>query len=278
MTISTEGRVFLVGAGPGDPDLISVRGLRLIQRAEVVVFDRLVHPDLLEAAPEDAERIYVGKSPGHHLVQQDLINEILIDRALQGRVVVRLKGGDPFVFGRGGEECLALREAGIAFEIIPGITSAVAVPAYAGIPVTHRDVSPLFTVVTGHTCDGPGEIDWHALARGGTLVVLMGLSRLPQIAAALIAGGRDAGTPVAVIRAGTTAEQEVVVGTLSDIAERTRDLRSPATIVIGEVVGLRSHLSWIEGRTAPERRQASARRDRPFAPRFHDAEQTLSNP
>ena len=265
MTKSDSGKVFLVGAGPGDPDLISVRGLRHVREAEVLVHDRLVHPDVVSAAPAGAERIYAGKSPGHHVLQQELINEILIDRARQGRRVVRLKGGDPFVFGRGGEECLALRAAGIDFEVIPGISSAVSVPAYAGIPVTHREVSPLFTVVTGHNCDDSSEVDWRALARGGTLVILMGLSRLDWIAEELIAGGRSPDTPAAVIRAGTTGEQEVVEGPISRIAARARHLTPPATVVIGEVVSLRQHLSWFHPNARPDDSDRHLRlfRDRP---------------
>lgn len=279
MTTSISGKVYLVGAGPGDPDLISVRGLRLLQRAEVLLFDRLVHPDLLDAAPARAERIYVGKTPGHHVIEQELINEILIERARRGKEVVRLKGGDPFVFGRGGEECLALQGAGIPFEIVPGITSAVSVPAYAGIPVTHRDVSPLFTVVTGHTCDIAAEVEWRTLAHVGTLVVLMGLSRLEHIASELIAGGRSSDTPVAVIRAGTTREQEVVEGSLANIAERARHVRPPATVVIGEVVALRSRVAWFDAaavgaQTSAHRASGSAQA---FAPGNFEAEHTYSS-
>lgn len=244
--MNRTGKVYLVGAGPGDPDLISVRGLRLIQQADVVVHDRLVHPNLIDCASPDAERIFVGKTPGHHVVEQELINEILVDRAQRHLMVVRLKGGDPFVFGRGGEEALALRDAGVPFEIVPGITSAVSVPAYAGIPVTHREVSPAFTVVTGHTCDTSDTVDWASLSGRGTLVILMGLSRLPQISRALIEAGRSRDTPTAVIQAGTTADQEVVVGSLHDIADRARHLKAPATIVIGEVVSLREKLAWFE--------------------------------
>lgn len=243
-TSTAIGTVYLVGAGPGDPDLITMRGHRLLQEADVVVHDRLVHPDLLEIAPPEAERIFVGKSPGHHVVEQELINEILIDRARRHAVVVRLKGGDPFVFGRGAEEALALREEGIPFEIVPGITSAVSVPAYAGIPVTHREMSPAFTVVTGHTCEASSEVEWASFSACGTLVILMGLSRLPQIAQALIDAGKAPSTPVAVIQTGTTDGQVVVTGTLLDIAVRARHLKSPATIVVGEVVSLHQDLSW----------------------------------
>ena len=240
------GSVYLIGAGPGDPELITVRGLRLLRRATVVVYDRLVHPDLLDEAPADAERIYVGKRPGHHYRIQDQINSILVARAREGNIVVRLKGGDPFVFGRGGEECEVLHEAGIPFEVVPGISSAVSVPAYAGIPVTHRDVSTAFTVVTGHTCEpDTDDVDWDALARVGTLVILMGIGRIDKITRRLIDGGRQADTPVAVISRGTTAHQEVIEGTLADIAGRVSHVRPPATIVIGDVVSLRERIAWI---------------------------------
>ena len=239
------GTVYLVGAGPGDPELITLRGLRVLRRATVIVYDRLVHPELLDEAHSDAERIYVGKRPGHHYRIQDQINSILVARAREGHVVVRLKGGDPFVFGRGGEECEVLHDAGVPFEVVPGISSAVSVPAYAGIPVTHRDVSTAFTVVTGHTCDPEAnDVDWAALARVGTLVILMGLGRIRQITRRLIEGGRPAETPVAVISRGTTAHQDVVEGTLADIADRVAHVRPPATIVIGDVVSLRERIAW----------------------------------
>ena len=274
-----SGIVYLVGAGPGDPDLISVRGLRLIRSADVLVYDRLVHPDLVQEAPVDAERIFVGKSPGHHVFQQEVINDILVDRAQRGLRVVRLKGGDPFVFGRGGEECLVLKKAEIPFEVVPGISSAISVPAYAGIPVTHRTLSPMFTVVTGHRCDVAEEADWTALARGGTLVILMGLARLPHIAARLVAGGRASSTPVAVIRAGSTPEQEVVEGTLADIAARSRHLTSPAIIVVGDVVRLRSQLEWVTSAAlqSEEGPLDERSRTRPFVHGQQEAERTLSS-
>ncbi len=237
------GTVYLVGAGPGDPDLLTVRGRALLEQADVVVYDRLVAPALLTCVRPEAERIYVGKAPGRHTCPQEEIHTLLIDAARRGRVVVRLKGGDPFVFGRGGEEGLALRAAGIPFVVVPGVTSAVSVPAYAGIPVTHRGVAQAFTVVTGHTC-GTDAPDWAALARAGTLVILMGLRRLPEIARTLMAGGRAPDTPVAVIAQGSTPEQIVVEGTLETIAARVADLRPPATIVVGDVVALRHALHW----------------------------------
>ena len=246
-----SGIVYLVGAGPGDPDLITVRGLKVLRLADVVVYDRLVHPTLLDEARPNAERIYVGKAPGNHTLSQERINELLVERAGRGLLVVRLKGGDPFVFGRGGEEAIALAAAGISFKIVPGISSALSVPAYAGIPVTHRQVSSAFTVVTGHACREGEDPDWIALARAGTLVILMGLRRLPSIAATLIEAGIDASTPAAVISSGATDNQAVVEGTLEDIGRRTRHLASPATIVIGEVVALRPWLSWFEPSAQP---------------------------
>lgn len=247
------GTVYLVGAGPGDPSLITVRGLALLERADVVVYDRLVHAELLRAPRAQARRIYVGKAPGRHMMRQEEINRLLVAQALAGRVVVRLKGGDPFVFGRGGEEGLALAEAGIPFEVVPGVTSAIGVPAFAGIPVTQRGVASAFTVVTGHACEASAEEpDWAALARAGTLVLLMGLRRLPHIAERLIEGGCARELPVAVIAAGTTSAQTVVTGTLADIGARTRMLRSPATIVIGEVVRLRDELAWLDPSAAPD--------------------------
>jgi uroporphyrin-III C-methyltransferase len=246
--VSGSGIVYLVGAGPGDPGLITVKGLRALRLAHVVVHDRLVHPRLLDEAPRWAERIDVGKEPGGHRSPQDRICAILIDRARSGRTVVRLKGGDPFVFGRGGEECEALRAAGVRFEVIPGVTSAVAVPGAAGIPVTHRRYAPAFAVVTGHSCDGAPEPDWSALARVPTLVVLMGLRRLARIARLLIEHGAQPDTPAAVVASGTLPEQRTVVGTLATVALFTEaaGLQSPATLVVGEVVRLHSTLQGLE--------------------------------
>lgn len=244
-----SGIVYLVGAGPGDPDLLTVKGLKLLRTADTVVYDRLVHPGLLKEVRADADQMFVGKSSGRHCVRQEDINHLLVEHARLGRVVVRLKGGDPFVFGRGGEECLALAAAGIPFRVVPGISSATSVPAYAGIPVTHRNVSSAFTVVTGHSCREGDDPDWISLARAGTLIILMGLRRLPTIAGILVDAGIDASTPAAVIASGATHEQVVVEGTLESIGRRTRHLESPATIVIGHVVSLRSWISWFE----PER-------------------------
>lgn len=246
-----SGTVYLVGAGPGDPDLITVKGLKVLRLADVVVYDRLIHPDLLQEARADARRIYVGKAPDNHSIPQERINEILVEQAQLGRLVVRLKGGDPFVFGRGGEEAFALAAAGIRFQIVPGITSPISVPAYAGIPVTHRNVSSAFTVVTGHSCREGDDPDWISLARAGTLVILMGLRRLPSIAKTLMDAGIDESTPAAVISSGATNNQVVVEGTLENIGRRTRHLASPATIVIGHVVSLRPWLSWFDPADQP---------------------------
>jgi uroporphyrin-III C-methyltransferase len=225
--------ISLVGAGPGDPELLTVRGLRRLQAADVVVHDALVGTGVLALAPADAELIDVGKRPGAP-VAQELINELLVQLGRAGRSVVRLKGGDPFVFGRGGEEALALAAAGLDFEVVPGVSSVVAAPAAAGIPVTHRGVSASFTVVTGHRQRGETEVNWRALAQvGGTIVVLMGVAQRDHIAAELIAGGLAAGTPVAAIQQATSAQQIVVRGSLAELGRL--DIGSPATIVIGAV-------------------------------------------
>jgi uroporphyrinogen III methyltransferase/synthase len=242
---SPGGIVFLVGAGPGDPGLLTLRGLECLEKADVVVHDRLANPQLLNYAPQ-AEFIDVGKQPDHHPVPQTRINLILIEAARQNKVVVRLKGGDPFVFGRGGEEAQALAEAGIPFEIIPGVTSAIAVPAYAGIPVTHRGIACSVAFITGH-CAGskPLELNWEALAQGvDTLVFLMGVHNLPVIVSALIEAGRSSETPIALIEQGTLAEQKVAIGTLANILEKASEIRAPAIIIVGEVVSLHETLKW----------------------------------
>jgi len=239
--------VHLVGAGPGDPGLLTVRGAEVLGRADVVVYDRLVHPSLVDLAPPDAVRVYVGKAPGRAEIEQPDINALLVEHGRAGRAVVRLKGGDPFVFGRGGEEAEALAAAGVPFEVVPGITSAIGAPAYAGIPVTHRGTSTHFTVVTGHEdpAKGSADVDWEALAKaGGTLVILMGAGRVGDIAARLVAGGRPPETPVAAVRNGTRAEQQTVRATLATIADA--GVRAPAAIVVGEVAGL--DLAWFETR------------------------------
>lgn len=244
-----RGKVYLVGAGPGDPDLITVKGLRCLRTAQVVVYDRLANPALLDEASAQAELIFVGKQVGQCALRQEEINRLLIEQARACKIVVRLKGGDPFVFGRGGEEALALKEAGIAFEVVPGISSALAVPAYAGIPVTHRGQSCAVTIVTGH--EDPKRpssmVDWESLAKlNGTLVILMGMATLPAIIQKLLAGGLSPETPAAVIEQGTIASQRQVVGPLVSIAERvlSAGLQSPAVVVIGQVVDLSTSLSW----------------------------------
>jgi uroporphyrinogen III methyltransferase/synthase len=242
----SRGQVVLVGAGPGDPDLITVKGLRWLRRADVVVYDQLVGPALLEEAPAEALRIFAGKSAGRHYLEQSAINAILIHHAEAGRLVIRLKGGDPFVFGRGGEEVLACAQAGVTVEVVPGVSSALAVPAAAGIPVTHRGLASSFAVVTGHEDPGKPEsvVDWERLAAAvDTLVILMGVGAFPRIARRLLAAGRSAATPVAVIHRGTTEAEETLVGTLGDIAVRATQLQSPAVIVIGEAVTFRSLLA-----------------------------------
>lgn len=240
-----KGTVFLVGAGPGDPELITIKALRRIRQADVILYDSLANPALLDEAPPHCERIDVGKRPGAQARQQERINRLMVARAAKGLRVVRLKGGDPFLFGRGGEEMATLEQAGIAFEVIPGITSAIAAPAYAGIPVTHRAIAPHVTFLTGHreSLDALPEIDWHALGQlGGTLVVLMGVRNRGEVARRLIEAGRPSDTPVAVVQDGTLPSQKTVrctLGTLADI-----EAASPAAIVVGEVAT--SDYSWFE--------------------------------
>lgn len=252
-----RGKVYLVGAGPGDPDLITVKGLRCLRAADVVVYDRLVNAALLDEVPASARRIFVGKQPGRCSLRQEEINALLVEQASLGRTVVRLKGGDPFVFGRGGEEALALVEAGITFEVVPGISSAIAVPAYAGIPVTHRSQSGALTIVTGHETSEHALplVDWDALAKlGGTLVVLMGVATLPEITQKLLQAGMAPTTPAAVIEQGTVSRQRMVSASLADIAARvtTAGLHSPSVVVIGRVVDLSALLSWFAPPTGVE--------------------------
>lgn len=236
---SPYGKVYLIGAGPGDPELITVKGLRCLRMADIVLYDRLISTDLLDEAPAGAELVFVGKGPQRQSMTQTEINTLMISYARNGLVVVRLKGGDPFVFGRGGEEILALAQAEIPFEIVPGISSAIAVPAAAGIPVTHRDYASSVTIVTGQQAQGAPVMNWHALAQlGGTLVVLMGVKSLSDFTRRLREAGLSPDLPAAVIQEGTTTRQRVVTGTLADIAERalSAGLSSPATAVIGNVV------------------------------------------
>lgn len=244
----STGKAYLVGAGPGSPDLITVRGLRLLQRADVVIYDRLASPALLEETRADAELIFVGKESGRHVVKQNEINQLLVDHVRQGKQVVRLKGGDPFVFGRGGEEALALRAAGLAFEIVPGISSALAVPAYAGIPVTQRKIATAFAVVTGHECTDTSGVDWDALARIPTLVILMGVAQIGAITAQLLSAGRASDLPAAAIQWGSTTQQRVLRSTLGALPQAMVEhaIESPAVIVIGEVAALHDELAWFQ--------------------------------
>jgi uroporphyrinogen III methyltransferase/synthase len=243
---SEGGKVWLVGAGPGDPQLVTLKAKRLVEEAEVVLFDRLLSPEILGWAPEEAEMIDVGKLPGRHKLSQEEINGLLVEKGRKGKIVVRLKGGDPFVFGRGGEEGLALAEAGIPFEVVPGVTSAISVPAGAGIPVTHRGVATAFTVVTGHEEPGKDEeLDWEALARvGGTIVVLMGVSRLSENVSALLRGGISPDTPAALIERGWSPEERLVVASLGEIVDEAKEaeVESPAILVVGDVVALSERL------------------------------------
>jgi uroporphyrinogen III methyltransferase/synthase len=256
------GKVYLIGAGPGDPSLITVGGAEALRKADVVVYDRLAHPRLLDYASESAERVYVGKQADRHAMRQEDINALLAERGLAGKTVARLKGGDPFVFGRGGEEAEFLRERGVPFVVIPGVTSAIAAPAYAGIPVTHRDAASSFAVITGHERDdqresgtrAPGEAEqrrrWDRIAwAGDTLLFLMGVENLGEIVGKLIEHGRSPETPVALVRWGTWAgQQETLVGTLGDVVERVRTakFKAPAVTVVGDVVNLRERLRWFD--------------------------------
>ncbi len=256
---SGQGVVFLIGAGPGDPGLITVKGLSCLREAEVVVYDRLIAPELLREACSDAELVNVGKACGHHSIPQEEINALLIRKARAGKWVARLKGGDPVLFGRGGEEAEALANAGIPFEIIPGVTSAIAVPAYAGIPVTQRGVASSFTVMTGHRaakthCKTPkSQIPIEGSpsgtnSKGGTLVVLMCVENLPVIVGDLLGAGWTRETPAALIIEGTTTRQRTIVGTIGDIASKAEGAEPPALLVVGEVVRLRERLEWFEKR------------------------------
>ncbi|MEX2586356.1 MAG: uroporphyrinogen-III C-methyltransferase [Balneolaceae bacterium] len=246
------GKVYITGAGPGDPDLITLRAVKALQSADVVVYDRLANPELLSHAPENSEHIYVGKRPDKASVSQQQINQILIAKANEGKCVVRLKGGDPFVFGRGGEECEALRAESIAFEVIPGISSALSAPAFAGIPVTHRQLGRSFTVVTGHTINSADLFDnWDHLTGADTLIVLMGMRNLQKIAETLIHNGKSPETPVAVIANATREHQQVATGTLQTIAECASKLTSPATIVIGELASMHHDLDWFQQEQLP---------------------------
>lgn len=258
-----KGIVYLIGAGPGDPGLITVMGLECLRQADVVIYDRLVNPRLLQEVGTGAELIYVGKAPGRHTLSQEEINSLLIDKAHRGKVVARLKGGDPFVFGRGGEEAEVLAEAGITFQVVPGVTSAIAAPAYAGIPVTHRGVASSFAVITGHRREDKrteaedkksedqdirSSDSLPPIPEADTLIFLMGVGNLPHIVQKLAKQGCSLDTPVAVIRWGTTAQQETVIGALADIVAKVEaaGLKPPAVTIVGDVVRLREKLRWFE--------------------------------
>lgn len=244
------GKVYLVGAGPGDPDLITLKGIKCIQKADVILYDRLISKELLHYAKPSADLIYCGKLPNYHTLQQETINHFLVKYAKQKKVVVRLKGGDPFVFGRGGEEAEVLSSQGISFEIVPGITSGIAAPAYAGIPVTYRDVSTSFAIITGHQRTGvPNDVDWESLAKGvDTLAIYMGMSNLPYICDQLIKHGKKLDTPVALVHWGTTEEQQTLIGRLNNIVDMAKKekIKNPSIIIIGNVVNLSKKISWFE--------------------------------
>jgi len=246
---TSSGCVFLIGAGPGDPELLTLRAVRLLQRADVVVYDNLVSADVLDFLPAGAERIYAGKRRNEHTMRQEQINALLVKLAGEGKRVVRLKGGDPFIFGRGGEELQTLAAHGVSFEVIPGVTAASGVSSYAGIPLTHRDYAQTCLFVTGHLKDGTADLDWHSLVRPNqTVVIYMGLSGLPDICQRMVHHGAPADLPVAVVQDGSTRTQKVVTGTLSTIAERVsaQKLKSPSLTIIGNVVKLHAELAWFK--------------------------------
>ncbi len=246
MTSSDAGKAYIVGAGPGRADLITVQGLRLLRQADVVIYDRLIARELLAEARADAELIFAGKRPDHQAMTQDEINRLLVERVRAGAQVVRLKGGDPFVFGRGSEEALALRLAGLPYTIVPGISSALAVPLFAGVPVTHRGIAASFAVVTGHACAENSGIDWAALARIPTLIVLMGVRTVADWTESLLKAGRAPDTPAVIICAGTTDHQQSVRAKLAELpsAIAGRELSTPAVIVIGDTAAFHELLDW----------------------------------
>jgi uroporphyrin-III C-methyltransferase len=243
------GRVYLVGAGPGDPELLTLRAVRLLQQAEVIVYDHLVSSAVLEFVSPAAERIYAGKRRNEHTMRQEQINALLVKLAIEGKQVIRLKGGDPFIFGRGGEELQALAAHGVAFEVVPGVTAASGVSSYAGIPLTHRDYAQSCLFVTGHLKDGTAGLDWPNLVRPHqTVVIYMGLGGLPEICRQMMAHGAAPTLPIAVVQDGSIATQKVVTGTLADMPERVAQagLKSPCLTIIGEVVKLHHSLAWFK--------------------------------
>lgn len=249
--VADPGMVYLVGAGPGDPDLMTVKGARILKKADVIVYDRLANPELLALTKKQSEHIYVGKRPSQPSVSQDQINQILVAKGREGKLVARLKGGDPFVFGRGGEECEALKEEEIPYEVVPGISSALAAPAYAGIPVTQRKVARSFTVVTGHTIKNEEDFThWQHLIYADTLVILMGMRSLPEISNLLITRGRSSATPVCVIESATYQSQKTVFGTLASIVGKAESLSSPGTIVVGELASKSESLAWFRSESS----------------------------
>jgi uroporphyrin-III C-methyltransferase/precorrin-2 dehydrogenase/sirohydrochlorin ferrochelatase len=243
------GKVFLVGAGPGDPELLTLRAVRLLQQADVIVYDNLVSPGVLDFVAPAAERIYAGKRRNEHTLRQEQINSLLVKLAREGKQVVRLKGGDPFIFGRGGEELQTLAAHGVAFEVVPGVTAASGVSSYAGIPLTHRDYAQCCMFVTGHLKDGTADLDWPSLVRlNQTVVIYMGLGGLPEICRQMMAHGAASDLPIAVVQDGSIATQVVVTGTLADMPEKVAQagLKSPCLTIIGEVVKLHNELAWFK--------------------------------
>lgn len=257
------GKVYLVGAGPGDPELITVKGANVLKQADVIVYDRLANPELLSMTSDRSEHLYVGKRPDKPSVSQSQINRILITKAREEKIVARLKGGDSFVFGRGGEECEALKAENIPFEIVPGISSALAAPAFAGIPVTHRNIARSFTVVTGHTIKNADTFaNWEHLVNADTLVILMGVKSLPKITETLIRLGRSADTPVSVIQQATYLSQKTVLGTLETITGDAEFLSPPATIVVGELAAKSKELAWFQTEESAQKETISNSRPR----------------
>ncbi len=251
--MSGRGEVFLVGTGPGDPDLLTVKALRLIREAEVVLYDNLVSDEIMALVPATAERIYVGKKRADHAMRQEAINELLVSLAHMGRRVLRLKAGDPFVFGRGGEEIETLSANGVRFEVVPGITAALGAASYAGIPLTHRDYAQSCVFVTGNTQDGALNVDWAAIVRPRqTVVIYMGFQNLDELCRELVSHGLAPSTPAAMVQQATTASQRVVCADLATLAERAHEagLKPPTLIIVGEVVRLRDRLQWFEARQA----------------------------